>query len=65
MNPQAEGHGHHISKQFNAELEDVKNHMLEMGGAVEKQLADALLAITSADSGLAKKVLIEEDNIDA
>ena len=54
MNSHAEGHGHHISKQFNAELEDVKNHMLEMGGVVEKQLADALVAITTADSGLAE-----------
>ncbi len=36
-----------------------------MGGAVEKQLADALIAITSADSGLANEVLVEEDNIDA
>ncbi len=65
MNPQAEGHSHHISQQFDAELEDIKNHMLEMGGAVEKQLADALIAITSADSALASEVLVEEDNIDA
>ncbi len=65
MNPRAEGHGHHISQQFNAELEDIKNHMLEMGGVVEKQLADALVSITSADSGLAKQVLVVEDDIDA
>lgn len=65
MNPRAEGHGHHISQQFNAELEDIKNHMLEMGGVVEKQLADALVAITSADSGLASEILVEEDHIDA
>ena len=65
MNPRAEDHSHHISQQFNAELEDIKNHMLEMGGAVEKQLADALVAITSADSGLASEILVEEDNIDA
>lgn len=65
MKPQAEGHSHHISQQFNAELEDVKNHMLEMGGVVEKQLADALVAITSADSGLAAAILEEENNIDA
>lgn len=65
MNPRAEDHSHHISQQFNAELEDIKNHMLEMGGAVEKQLTDALIAITSADSGLASEILVEEDNIDA
>jgi len=65
MNPRAEGHGHHISQQFNSELEDIKNHMLEMGGVVEKQLADALVAITSADSGLAGEILVEEDHIDS
>ncbi|MEX0965555.1 MAG: phosphate signaling complex protein PhoU [Pseudohongiellaceae bacterium] len=64
MNPRAESHSHHISQQFNAELEDVKNHMLEMGGAVEKQISDSLIAITSADSGLASVVLENEDNID-
>lgn len=65
MNPRSENHGHHISQQFNAELEDIKNHMLEMGGVIEKQLIDALVSVTSADSGLANKVLVEEDNIDA
>lgn len=65
MNPRAESHSHHISQQFNVELEDIKNHMLEMGGAVEKQLADALVAVTTADSGLASEVLVEEDNIDS
>jgi phosphate transport system protein len=65
MNPRSENRGHHISQQFNVELEDIKNHMLEMGGVIEKQLADALVSVTSADSGLANKVLVEEDNIDA
>lgn len=65
MNTQVEGHGHHISQQFNAELEDVKNHMLEMGGVVEKQLNDAMTALASLDSGLATQVLREENNIDA
>jgi len=65
MNPQAEGHGDHISKQFNSELEDVKNQLLEMGGAVEQQLADALVAMTSADTGIAAEVLVQEDVIDS
>jgi phosphate transport system protein len=60
MNPQAEGTSTHISKQFNSELEDVKNQLLEMGGAVEQQLADALVAMTSADSAIAAEVLVQE-----
>jgi len=65
MNSQAEGHGHHISQQFNAELEDVKKHMLEMGGVVEKQLNDALEAAVNADSGLGLKVTQDDDEIDS
>ncbi len=65
MNSKVEGHGHHISQQFNAELEDVKNHMLEMGGVVEKQLGDALIAMVSADSKLGLKVKKDDDEIDA
>jgi phosphate transport system protein len=39
MNSPAENHSTHISKQFNVELEEIKKRMMEMGGAVEKQLA--------------------------
>lgn len=65
MNRQANNRGHHISRQFNAELEDIKKHMLEMGGTVEKQLADAMLAITSVDSKLGNKVMDDDDELDA
>ncbi|MDD9891212.1 MAG: phosphate signaling complex protein PhoU, partial [Gammaproteobacteria bacterium] len=65
MNSQAEDHGHHISQQFNSELEAVKNHMMEMGGAVEKQLSDALTSVVDADSGLGKRIMKEDDEIDA
>lgn len=64
MNSNADNHSHHISQQFNAELEDVKKRMLEMGGAVEQQLADAMVSITSADSGLGSRVVQEDDTID-
>lgn len=49
-------HGHHISQQFNNELDEVKTHMLEMGGMVEKQVSDAIKALLNEDSGLAEKV---------
>ena len=65
MISQADNHGHHISRQFNAELEDIKKHMMEMGGAVEKQLADALVSMTTADSSLGSKVIKDDDEIDA
>ena len=49
-------HAHHISQQFNTELDDIKARMLEMGGVVEKQVADAINAFMSQDSGLAEDV---------
>lgn len=50
----------HISGKFNQDLEDVRNHVLAMGGLVEQQLNSALDAVCSGDSELAKKV--EEDD---
>jgi phosphate transport system protein len=49
-------HSNHISQQFNAELDDIKTRMLEMGGFVERQVAEAINAIMHADSELAEKV---------
>lgn len=55
----------HISKQFNADLEALKTRILEMGGLIEKQVADALKAVEEADSGLAQSVLETEPGIDS
>ena len=60
MKKDATIHSHHISQQFNADLEEVKANMLEMGGMVEKQLSDAIDAIINADSGLGQ--LVREDD---
>lgn len=65
MSSQAEGHTLHISQQFNVELEEVKGHMMEMGGVVEKQLADALESVVSSNSNLGLKVSKDDDEIDA
>lgn len=54
----------HISKQFNADLEDLKTQLLEMGGVVEQQTIDAVKAITNADSELAEKVIAVENDVD-
>jgi phosphate transport system protein len=60
-----EAHGHHISKQFNLELEEIKNNMLEMGGVIERQIADAMSSLLEGDTGLAAQVLTVEDRIDS
>lgn len=48
--------GQHISQQFNAELEDVRNKVLQMGGIVEEQLGNAVLAMVNGDTDLAQEV---------
>lgn len=49
--------GRHISGQFNEDLEGIINHVMHMGGLVEKQLTDALASVSDSDEELAKKVL--------
>ena len=54
----------HISRQFNEDLESIKTEMLEMGGMVTRQVADAVESLANADSELADKVLRIEEDID-
>ncbi len=46
----------HISRSFNQDIEDLRNHVLAMGGLVESQLSKAIAAIVSGDSELGLKV---------
>jgi len=50
----------HISRQFNRELEDVRNRVLEMGGLVEDQVGNAVKSLVTHDIPLAEDV-IEKD----
>ena len=51
----------HTHKQFDTELEDLREKVLLMGGKVENQLSKAIQALTKADVELSDLV-IEEDN---
>lgn len=57
--------GHHISGQFNKELEDIRNHVLTMGGMVEEQIENAIKAFTTSDVELAEQVIKQDNQIDA
>lgn len=59
----SEDYSHHISRQFNADLEEIRNHILAMGGMVEKQVSDAVQALVGADSSLASEVIANEKQI--
>ena len=55
----------HIMKQFDDELEEIRTRLMEMGGKVEQQLQNAILAISNADSQLAEQVISEDQSVDA
>ena len=50
----------HISKQFDNELESIRQRVLSMGGLVEQQLASALKALTESEVELAEQVQEQE-----
>ena len=56
MDITSDSHSQHISRQFNQELEELKTHLMAMGGLVEKQVQDAVHALLEGDSRLAEKV---------
>ena len=60
-----DGYSHHISQQFNFELEEVKTHLLEMGGLVENQVRDAIKSLVDCDSGIAADVKLGDKTINA
>ena len=47
----------HISQQFNSELEEIRSHVLAMGGLVEEQIRNATQALVSGDVPLAESVI--------
>ena len=50
----------HISSQFDAELNSISTHVLEMGGLVESQLHQALYALVHLSLETAEQVLEKE-----
>ncbi len=46
----------HISHKFNEEIEKVRNHVLNMGGLVEQQIAQALQALKTNDKPLSEQI---------
>jgi len=57
--------GHHISRRYNEELEDVRSRVLAMGGLVEQQLQKAMDALESLDAGVAQQVIANDLQVNA
>ncbi len=50
-------HTHHISQQYNNELDDIRKHLSEMGGMAQRQVNDAITALVEADITKAEQVV--------
>ena len=55
--------GHHISQQFNSELEEIRSHVLAMGGLVEEQIRNATQALVDGNVSLAESVISRDVNV--
>ncbi|HSH26965.1 MAG TPA: phosphate signaling complex protein PhoU, partial [Wenzhouxiangella sp.] len=53
----------HISRQFNEELEALRQMVMNMGGLAEEMISDATRALVAGDSGLAQKVVQADDRV--
>jgi phosphate transport system protein len=53
----------HLSTQFDAELSGISNRVLEMGGMVESQVAQALYALKNFSAETAAQVLEQEERV--
>jgi phosphate transport system protein len=56
---------HHISQQFNDELEDIRNKVLAMGGLVEEQIENAVLSLVGGDVEQAESVISHDYQVNA
>ncbi len=54
----------HISRQFNEELENVRQRVLAMGGLVEEQIGAALSALVQSDVDAAHAVVLRDETVD-
>ena len=55
----------HLSTQFDTELSGVSTRVLEMGGLVEAQVAQAIYALTNFSGETASQVLAREETVNA
>ncbi len=54
----------HIVKAFDAELNQIKRDLIEMGGIAERMISDAMSALERLDRELAEKVIATDPRLD-
>ncbi len=58
-------HTHHISQQYNIELEAIRTHLSEMGGMAQRQVNDAIQALIDADVARAEQVVRADTKVNS
>lgn len=58
-----QSHTHHISQQYNLELDEIKTKLSEMGGLAQRQVNDAIQALIEADVQTAERVVADDDKV--
>ncbi len=53
----------HISRQYNAELEEIRSLVLQMGGLVEQQIEQAISALAAGDTSLGEAVIMDDTKV--
>ncbi|MGR9045577.1 MAG: phosphate signaling complex protein PhoU [Gammaproteobacteria bacterium] len=57
--------GHHISRQYNEEMEDIRNRVLNMGGLVEQQIEQAAEAFMNSDLEMAEQIIQRDEVVNS
>ena len=57
--------GNHISQRFNDDLAEVRSEVLKMGGIVEQQIENALLALRDTNTALGEAVVRRDVEVNA
>ena len=55
----------HTAKAFDTDLQELTRKVSEMGGLAEREIADAIQALTRRDIDLARRVVATDPTIDA
>ena len=63
MSPSNPVLSHHISSQFNEDLQDVHTKFMTMGGLVEQQVANSIHALLDTDANLAIDVQFKDNTV--
>jgi phosphate transport system protein len=65
IGPLTMGYADHTNRAFDSDLHQLVRAIAEMGGLAERQIAEAIEALTTRDSGRARRVIATDPAIDA